>query len=88
MPRYTRVQVAAKLTELGCTVSASTIYRWEKSNRVPGYTKPKRLAHNGELLYTDEHIAMLRAFMEQTVDSDSEKIPSTSETARLRVGAA
>jgi DNA-binding transcriptional MerR regulator len=63
--RYTRAQFADKLTEMDHPVSVSTVYRWEKQGRIP---KPKKLAHSGELLYTDENVKAALAFMQLTIE--------------------
>lgn len=55
MKRYTRKEVAK---ELG--VAPNTIYLWEKKGKVPA---PRKLVHNNQLIYTDEHIAAYREFL-------------------------
>lgn len=57
-PTYNRRQVAKMLG-----VSQTSILRWEKKGKIP---QPVRLAHNGQCLYTDENVRIIREYMAQT----------------------
>jgi len=60
MGNHRRKEVAELLK-----VSQGTLYRWERDKKIP---RVKRLKRTGELLYTDEDIEKIRAFMETVED--------------------
>ncbi|MGA2880942.1 MAG: hypothetical protein ABSG13_18485 [Bryobacteraceae bacterium] len=77
-----RKTLAQTLKQKGFPITDSTIYRWEKSNQIPNYPPMKRLKHNGQLVYTEEHIAAIIAYMTEEETTDFSVAHSKSPAKR------
>ncbi len=65
MNRYTRKQVAEK-----CQIHPNTVYRLERDAEFwskLGVSVPRRLKHNRQLIYYDEHIDALKKYFTEEV---------------------
>lgn len=69
---YTRRQVAQM-----CGVSVTSICRWERKGKIPA---PKKLVHNNQLLYTDEHVQLIKDYKSQQAEIIYQ--PSTPKSAQ------
>jgi hypothetical protein len=75
-----RKQLVGLLLERGHRTTDSTIYRWEKLRLIPNYPAMKKLKHSGQLVYTEEHVAAIVAYMEAE-EAATPKMTVTSETS-------
>ena len=75
-----RKQLVRALVERGHRTTDSTIYRWEKFNLIPNYPTVKKLKHSGQLVYTEEHLAAIIAYMEAE-EAATPKMAVGSETS-------